>query len=238
MLFPYIHCANVNVLPFLHRKSMHWSQILIVFNNEDKPAKLPLSTKHPHLIHDSFAPLESHAKQHLHRFSRFCTIHHNDQQTDQQTGRVTKPVSIVDSRPHSLLQLVWDQPIPVPVLFVRGKMMTSNARGRIGLKLYWLSVYTRSIHHSRHIAFNCSLIELLTFPTRYVDNECVKAVSTATARTYYTQLTKKKQKNRLVRPASLPSNCIFCLCFFLYFLFLMVNFITPASKNLMDQSSP
>jgi len=38
----------------------------------------------PHLIHGSLNPQESVSKRHLDRFSRFCTAHPCEQQTDRR----------------------------------------------------------------------------------------------------------------------------------------------------------
>jgi len=60
---------------------------------------LPVRYLDPHLICDSFDPLESAPKRHLDRFSCFCTTHPYAQhtETDRQTEHAT--CDICSSRP-------------------------------------------------------------------------------------------------------------------------------------------
>jgi len=61
------------------------------FQLAGQPPKLPLTMagSRPHLTNGSLDPPDSSTKQHLDRFSRFCTAHESDQQTVRHTDTQT-----------------------------------------------------------------------------------------------------------------------------------------------------
>jgi len=62
--------------------------------SQKMPFRVGISTPMiPYLIHGSLGPPESVPKWHLDRFSRFCSAHKRDQQTDTQTDHAT-PIAV------------------------------------------------------------------------------------------------------------------------------------------------
>jgi len=86
--------ASRSVQPFLQSSRqavliLHWAAPLI------PPQSCPFAAwSGPHLIHGSLSHRSPQPKRHLDRFSRFCTAHYCDRQTDRSG------YSVCNNRPH------------------------------------------------------------------------------------------------------------------------------------------